>query len=120
MQGQRRSPSLRRVSASSNQGSTTSSAPAVNGTSRSAPSIRWPSIAANRLNCAVHSSHVTKTSATFIGVNRPDWVQWHNLYETPERVVAQRLMIVQRLIRDFLASRSGDEIRIVSMCSGQG
>jgi ribosomal protein S18 acetylase RimI-like enzyme len=53
-------------------------------------------------------------------VNRPDWVQWHNLYETPEHVVAQRLLIVQRLIRDFLASRSGDEIRIVSICSGQG
>jgi len=55
-----------------------------------------------------------------MGVNRPDWVQWHNLYESPELVVAQRLLIVQRLIRDFLASRSGDEIRIVSICSGQG
>ncbi len=54
-----------------------------------------------------------------MGVNRPDWVQWHNLYETPERVVAQRLLIVQRLIRDSLASRSGDEIRVVSICSGQ-
>ena len=42
-----------------------------------------------------------------MGVNRPDWVQWHNLYETPERVVAQRLLIVQRLIRDFLANRAG-------------
>ncbi len=55
-----------------------------------------------------------------MGVNRPDWVQWHNLYETPERVVAQGLLIVQRLIRDFLASRAGDEIRVVSICSGQG
>jgi hypothetical protein len=55
-----------------------------------------------------------------MGVNRPYWVQWHNLYEPPERVVAQRLLIVQRLIRDFLASRSGDEIRVVSICSGQG
>ena len=44
-----------------------------------------------------------------MGVNRPDWVQWHNLYETPERVVAQRLVIVQRLIRDFLASRARDQ-----------
>jgi hypothetical protein len=53
-------------------------------------------------------------------VNRPDWVQWHRLYETPERVVAQRLLIVQRLIRDFLDSRAGDEVRVVSICSGQG
>ena len=54
------------------------------------------------------------------GVNRPDWVQWQRLYETPEHVVAQRLLIVQRLIQDFLASRAGDEIRVVSICSGQG
>jgi hypothetical protein len=24
-----------------------------------------------------------------MGVNLPDWVQWHNLYETPERVVTR-------------------------------
>jgi hypothetical protein len=53
-------------------------------------------------------------------VSRPDWVQWQRLYETPERVVAQRLLIVRRLIRDFLASRGGDEVRVVSICSGQG
>jgi hypothetical protein len=54
------------------------------------------------------------------GVNRPDWVQWQRLYETPEHVVAQRLLIVQRLIRDFLATRACDEISVVSICSGQG
>ena len=43
-----------------------------------------------------------------MGVNRPDWVQWQRLYETPERVVAQRLLMVQHLIRDFLASRGCD------------
>ena len=54
------------------------------------------------------------------GVHRPDWVQWQRLYETPERVVAQRLLIVQRLIRDFLASRGCDEVRVASICCGQG
>ena len=46
--------------------------------------------------------------------------QWQRLYETAEHVVAQRLLIVQRLIRDFVATRAGDEIRVVSICSGQG
>ncbi len=50
----------------------------------------------------------------YMGVNRPDWVQWQRLYQTPERVVAQRLLIVQRLIRDFLANRAGDEITVVN------
>lgn len=30
-----------------------------------------------------------------MGVNQLDWVQWQHLYDTPERVVAQRLLIVQ-------------------------
>jgi hypothetical protein len=55
-----------------------------------------------------------------MGVNRPNWTQWQLLYEAPERVVAQRLLIVQRLIRDFLAGRAGNEVRVVSICSGQG
>ena len=37
--------------------------------------------------------------------------QWQRLYETAEHVVAQRLLIVQRLIRDFVATRAGDEGR---------
>jgi hypothetical protein len=53
-------------------------------------------------------------------VNRPDWVQWQRLHDTPERVVAQRLLIVQRLIRDFLSSRACGEVKVVSICSGQG
>ncbi len=53
-------------------------------------------------------------------MNRPDWVQWQRLYDTPERVVAQRLLIVQRLIRDFLESCACDEVKVVSICSGQG
>lgn len=45
---------------------------------------------------------------------------WQQLYENPERVVAQRLLIVQRMIREFLASRAGDEVSVVSVCAGQG
>jgi hypothetical protein len=52
-------------------------------------------------------------------VQRPDWAQWQRLYESPERVVAQRLRIVQRLIRSFLASHTG-QVSVVSLCAGQG
>ena len=47
-------------------------------------------------------------------------MQWQRLYDTPERVVAQRLLIVQRLIGDFLAGHACDEVKVVSICSGQG
>jgi Putative methyltransferase len=57
---------------------------------------------------------------TGVCVSQPDWVQWQQLYENPERVVAQRLLIVQRLIREFLAARAGDEVSVVSVCAGQG
>jgi Putative methyltransferase len=53
-------------------------------------------------------------------VSQPDWVQWQQLYENPERVVAQRLAIVQRLIREFLAARAGDKVSVVSVCASQG
>jgi len=53
-------------------------------------------------------------------VSQPDWVLWQQLYENPERVVAQRLLIVQRVIREFLASRAGEEVSVVSVCAGQG
>lgn len=46
-------------------------------------------------------------------------MQWQRLYDDPERVVAQRLVIVQRLIRDVLVSHA-DEVKVVSICSGQG
>src|SRR5439155_3062726 len=53
-------------------------------------------------------------------LSQPDWVQWQQLYENPEQVVAQRLVIVQRLIREFLAARAGDKVSVVSVCAGQG
>jgi hypothetical protein len=49
-------------------------------------------------------------------VKLPDWVQWQRLYDTPEQVVAQRLLIVQRMIREFVASRECDAVKIVSVC----
>jgi len=52
-------------------------------------------------------------------VRRPDWSAWQRLYESPERVVAQRLRIVQRLIRACLASSTG-QVTVLSLCAGQG
>jgi hypothetical protein len=53
-------------------------------------------------------------------VTQPDWAGWQRLYAVPGGALAQRLAIIQRLVRGFLAERGGDELRIVSMCAGQG
>ena len=52
-------------------------------------------------------------------MRRPDWTQWQRLYDSPERAVAQRLRIVQRLIRATLASHTG-QVTVLSLCAGQG
>jgi hypothetical protein len=53
-------------------------------------------------------------------MNRPGWDRWQSLYDDPNRAVAKRLRIIQRLIREALAGREGDPVRVVSMCAGQG
>jgi hypothetical protein len=68
----------------------------------------------------VFNSAGTIGQRTGLYVNQPDWVLWQQLYENPQRVVAQRLLIVQRLIREFLAARAGAEVSVVSVCAGQG
>jgi hypothetical protein len=53
-------------------------------------------------------------------MNRPGWDRWQSLYEDPNRAVAKRLQIIQRFIREALASRESEPVRVVSMCAGQG
>jgi hypothetical protein len=55
-----------------------------------------------------------------VAVNRPGWDRWQSLYDDPNRAVAKRLRIVQRLIRGFLTGRGAEPVRVVSMCAGQG
>jgi hypothetical protein len=53
-------------------------------------------------------------------VTQPDWARWQRLYEVPGGALAQRLAIVQRLVRGVLAERGCDGLRVVSICAGQG
>jgi hypothetical protein len=48
-----------------------------------------------------------------------DWVDWHRGYDqdTPLR---RRLALVQRYIGDALSAAGPDEIRVISMCAGEG
>ena len=48
-----------------------------------------------------------------------DWVAWHDQYATDAALV-QRLEVVRRLIRAALNSAPAGEIRVVSMCAGDG
>jgi Putative methyltransferase len=49
-----------------------------------------------------------------------DWHDWHRRYEDPEHPLRERLGIIQRLIRAFLDQRPQAEVRVVSICAGQG
>src|SRR5439155_88054 len=53
-------------------------------------------------------------------MTQPDWAQWQRVYDRPAGALGQRLAIVQRLIRGFLAARGDDDLKVVSMCAGQG
>lgn len=48
-----------------------------------------------------------------------DWVAWHRDYEA-DTPLARRLRIVQDQVRRAIQARSGDPIRVLSMCSGEG
>src|SRR2546421_2831152 len=49
-----------------------------------------------------------------------DWVDWHQAYDEPGTPLHRRLALVQRRIRDALDSQSPGEIKVISMCAGQG
>jgi hypothetical protein len=49
-----------------------------------------------------------------------DWVEWHRAYDVPDSALAVRLGLVQARIRRALDEAPPGEIRLVSMCAGQG
>lgn len=51
---------------------------------------------------------------------RADWVQWHEGYADPESLPSRRLPIVQAHIRAFLDSRATEDLRVISLCAGEG
>jgi hypothetical protein len=48
-----------------------------------------------------------------------DWVAWHADYDA-DTPLARRLAIVQEQVARALAARQGTEIRVLSLCSGEG
>ena len=49
-----------------------------------------------------------------------DWRNWHDDYDNPDSRLARRLVIVQAQIRSALDSSPPGELRVVSLCAGQG
>jgi len=49
-----------------------------------------------------------------------DWVSWHGAYDDPESGLSRRLRDVQRQIREAMGRVGPGEIRVVSLCAGQG
>jgi hypothetical protein len=49
-----------------------------------------------------------------------DWVEWHATYDDPGSHLQRRLEIVQRRLRDALAEAPPGDLRLISMCAGQG
>lgn len=49
-----------------------------------------------------------------------DWHSWHDRYDDPESLLARRLVVVQDRITRFLDAAPPGEIKVVSICAGQG
>jgi hypothetical protein len=51
---------------------------------------------------------------------RTDWLEWHRDYEDAASDLARRRRAVQREVNRWLDSRTDDDLRVVSACSGDG
>lgn len=49
-----------------------------------------------------------------------DWAAWHDDYDDPGSVLAGRLAVVRRIIRDTLDDLPAGPVSVVSMCAGEG
>ncbi len=48
-----------------------------------------------------------------------DWERWHDPYQDPLSDLSQRLAVVQRCVRDWVAAQPAGPLRIISVCAGQ-
>lgn len=48
------------------------------------------------------------------------WQRWHDFYDDPTSYLSRRLAIVQRRLIDALSSARSGEIRLISLCAGEG
>ena len=51
---------------------------------------------------------------------QPDWVQWHRDYDDPGSLLSQRGKRVQGHLRAELDRAPAGDIRLISLCAGQG
>jgi hypothetical protein len=51
---------------------------------------------------------------------RPDWVEWHRDYDDPGSLLSQRGERVQGHLRAELERAPGGDVRLISLCAGQG
>ncbi|GAA3051243.1 hypothetical protein GCM10010464_14500 [Pseudonocardia yunnanensis] len=49
-----------------------------------------------------------------------DWTEWHGAYDDPDSPLSQRLLAVQQQIRLALDRTSPGQVRLLSLCAGQG
>ncbi len=49
-----------------------------------------------------------------------DWRTWHDEYDRPGSWMARRLRVVQRQIKEVLDAGPAGQLRVVSLCAGQG
>ncbi len=49
-----------------------------------------------------------------------DWVEWHRDYDDPGSLLSRRLELVQGHLRAELDHASAGDIRLISLCAGQG
>jgi len=53
-------------------------------------------------------------------VARHDWVEWHRDYDDPGSLLSRRGEVVQRHLRAELDHARAGDIRLISLCAGQG
>jgi len=49
-----------------------------------------------------------------------DWIKWHQAYDDPHSLLSQRLVVVSQMIRGALDIAPPGEIRVLSLCAGDG
>jgi hypothetical protein len=53
-------------------------------------------------------------------VAQRDWVEWHRDYDDPGSLLSRRLELVQGHLRAELDHAPAGDIRLISLCAGQG
>jgi hypothetical protein len=53
-------------------------------------------------------------------IDQTDWADWHRKYENPAHPLSERLSMIQERIHTFLDGDERSEIRVISICAGEG